>query len=521
MKPITTCHYLFVFIGLLFSVVSMADTPDGDILDHVIRLPKSRATVYRLLGRITEQTGYLFIYDSEIVDNEKVISLKSGSRTVRQAVYEIINNDLLKVKVVGNHILIYPPAEKVGVENHQEIKTNVLSSLVLKGILKDEQSKEPIAFGTVSVVGTSLGSVTNQNGEFRLHLSDSLHLAHINFSHLGYESKELKASQLLKGDTTLLLTPKVIPLQEVIIRVVNPIRLLNEMLNSREKNYANEPVYLTSFYREGVEHKNKFISLTEAVFKIYKASCMNYDTNDQVKLLKMRNISNLSAKDTLMAKMKSGIRACLTLDVIKELPDFLSLESNEDTYVYVSSDITTVGDRLANVIYFEQHKTVKDPLFRGELYIDSENNALLQACLELHPKYTNKATNMFIEKKSRDLKITPQKVIYTISYKPWNGTYYINHVRGDLYFKVKRKKLFLTTSLLHTWFEMVTCKIDTEHVNRFTRSEKLPTRTIFSDTHFKYDADFWDGFNIIPPEEELNRSILKISSKVEETSIAD
>lgn len=521
MKPVTTYHYLFVFMGLLFSVMSMAETTDGDVLDRVIRLPKSKATVYKLLGRITEQTGYLFIYDSELVDNEKTVRLESGSRTVRQAIYEIIDNDRLKVKSVGNHILIYPPVEEVNVENHPMIKTAVPSPLIIKGVLKDEQSKEPIAYGTVSIVGTSVGSITNRNGEFRLHLPDSLHLARINFSHLGYVSKELKVSQLQAGDTALLLTPKIIPLQEVIIRVVNPIRLLNEMLSSREKNYANEPVYLTSFYREGVEHKNKFISLTEAVFKIYKASCLNYDINDQVKLLKMRHITNLSAKDTLMAKMKSGIRASLALDVIKELPDFLSLESKEDTYVYISSDVTTVDDRLANVIYFEQHKTVKDPLFRGELFIDSENNALLQACLELHPKYTGKAVNMFVEKKSRDLKITPQKVTYTISYKPWNGTYYINHVRGDLYFKVRRKKLFSATSLLHTWFEMVTCKVETEHVNRFARSEKLPTRTIFSDTHFKYDADFWDGFNIIPPEEELNRSILKISSKVEETMTAD
>lgn len=515
MKKITA--YRFLLICLLFFVVYPAKAADSDILNRIIRLPKSEATVYRLLGQVSEQTGYLFIYDSELVNNEKTVRLKKGSRTVEQAIYEIIDNDLLKLKVVDNHILIYLPEIKKTTVSSVESVEKESTILTVKGILLDENSKEPIQYATVNVESTSIGSITNGNGEFRLHVSDSLRSYNINFSHLGYESKAVKITQLIKNDTTLLLSPKVIPLQEVIIRIVNPIRLLREMVNSRENNYAQEPVYLTSFYREGVEHKNKFVNMTEAVFKIYKTSFKNYDLNDQVKLLKMRHISNLNAKDTLMAKMKSGIRASLSLDIIKDLPEFLSLESKEDLYVYVSTDITVIDSRLANIVYFEQHKTVKEPLFRGELYIDSENNALLQARLELNPQYISKATNTFVERKSRNLKITPQKVTYTISYKLWNETYYINHVRGDLYFKVRRKRLLSNASLLHIWFEMVTCKIDTEQVSRFTHNEKLPTRTIFSDTHFKYDADFWEGFNIIPPEEELNKSIRKISSKIEET----
>lgn len=71
-----------------------------------------------------------------------------------------------------------------------------------------------------------------------------------------------------------------------------------------------------------------------------------------------------------------------------------------------------------------------------------------------------------------------QELTYTISYKPWNGTYYINHVRGDLHFKVKQKRQWLGSSSLHTWFEMVTCKIDTVGVTRFQRNERIPTRTV-------------------------------------------
>lgn len=44
---------------------------------------------------------------------------------------------------------------------------------------------------------------------------------------------------------------------------------------------------------------------------------------------------------------------------------------------------------------------------------------------------------MFVERSMRNIRIIPQKVVYTISYKPWQGTYYIHHIRGDLHFKVK------------------------------------------------------------------------------------
>ena len=64
---------------------------------------------------------------------------------------------------------------------------------------------------------------------------------------------------------------------------------------------------------------------------------------------------------------------------------------------------------------------------------------------------------------------------------------------------------------------MVTCKVDTDQVSRFTRNEALPTRTVFAETEFTYDEKFWGNFNVIPPEERLNDAIGKISSKIEET----
>lgn len=92
---------------------------------------------------------------------------------------------------------------------------------------------------------------------------------------------------------------------------------------------------------------------------------------------------------------------------------------------------------------------------------------------------------------------------------------YIHHIRGDLYFKMKRKRFFFSNPTLHTWFEMVTCLVDTENVTRFSRAERLPPRTVLADEEFKYDEHFWEDFNVIPLEEELSRIIEKVALKIE------
>ena len=71
------------------------------------------------------------------------------------------------------------------------------------------------------------------------------------------------------------------------------------MLEKRGENYAETPVNLTTFYREGVEKGKELLALTEAVFKVYKTGYCSLE-NDRVKLLKMRRIDNERWKDTLV-----------------------------------------------------------------------------------------------------------------------------------------------------------------------------------------------------------------------------
>ena len=77
-------HYLSVLL-ILFFFVDMMRADGSDVLERIVRLPKIKGTVYSLLSDVSQQSGYMFIYDSKVIDNDAVMKIKGGERSfVRQ-----------------------------------------------------------------------------------------------------------------------------------------------------------------------------------------------------------------------------------------------------------------------------------------------------------------------------------------------------------------------------------------------------------------------------------------------------
>ncbi len=503
-------------ICCLFFTCMPVTAQDEDLPGKMVYLPKMKGTTYEMLNMISEKTGYLFMYDSKVINSNRNVKIPEGTYTLKDAIAQATADKAIRTRVIDSHILLY----KEEITPLPQSKSAPLppdqSYTALEGIVRDKDTNEPVAYCSVSITEAGTGTVTNQNGQFLLKLPGSLQNAYIKFSHIGYETQHLPAQLFSDNKTDVYLNTRLIPIEAVIIRLVNPMKLVKDMLDNRQQNYTNEPYYLTSFYREGVNHKRGFTNLTEAVFRVYKPGYSSAQS-EQVKMIKMRSISNKQETDTVAMKMKAGVNACLMLDIIKNIPDFLML-NDENMYNYTKIAMAVTGDRLAHVVAFEQKPGIRGPLYKGELYIDESNYALLYAHFHIHPDYIQQAHSMFVVKKSRNLEITPMEAVYSVSYQQWNGKYYVNHSRGDLTFKVKKKKRFLAgTSTSHTWFEMATCHIDTLNVKRFPTRESQPTQNIFSETNYVYDESFWGDFNIIMPEEKLSDAISRISSKIEES----
>lgn len=512
----TNGHAIYRIIVLICLIIISANiqADDKDVLNRKLNISKTKGTIYQLLKHVSDLSGYLFIYDSQLINNDQLVKIDKREYSLREIIYAITGNPTLRIDVLDNHILLRPPENKPSTKIvPAETDTKEARYITLTGSLYDRITGEPVMYATLGITSTSIGTISNQEGAFRLTVPDSLSSHPVKFSHIGYESKELQFSLLAQQNIRIYLDPRIIPLQEIVVRVVDPLQTISKMIDEKKNNYSKNPVYQTVFYREGIEYKKKNIDLTESVLLVHKGGYDETTSTDQAKLIKMRRIVNRHSTDTIFPKMKSGINSCFVLDIIKEFPEFIDL-SETSPYLYTYTDVDIIDNKKVNVISFEQRPHIKQPLYKGELLIEDESNALIGANFEINKDFVGRATGLFVEKKNPRLKLSLQHAKYSVNYKPTNdGRYQINYIRGDIQFKVrKRGQLFNNT--LQFWYEMVNCKSDTENVKTFPRNERLLPNKVFSETKHPYDENFWEHFNIILPEEELKDAIINSLNEV-------
>lgn len=97
------------------------------------------------------------------------------------------------------------------------LPTFVLGQSVVKLQLLDSLTKQPVVFANVGVPNKGIGTVSDDNGHFKLTIGDSLLTNTIKISCIGYASKTITVKQAL-GKNTLLLTSSATKLNEVIVR---------------------------------------------------------------------------------------------------------------------------------------------------------------------------------------------------------------------------------------------------------------------------------------------------------------
>ena len=76
-------RFFIIFLSLLLITCDMR-ADGGDVLERIIRLPGTKGTVYSLLSKVSEQSGYLFVYDSKVVNNDIEVRTKKKNCTVLQ-----------------------------------------------------------------------------------------------------------------------------------------------------------------------------------------------------------------------------------------------------------------------------------------------------------------------------------------------------------------------------------------------------------------------------------------------------
>ncbi len=504
-----TAALLLLFLLFMFSPQSFSQ----DLSKLTVSVRAVNKPFQAVLDDLTEQCGYYFTFDSRLVDGQKKISLSLKDVTVQKAIDTLFQEPYLEYKIINRNIVIYPvkPQKRDLVK---DTLRRVGNRLEVSGMITDLKTGKPLPYATIAVMDSYFGTISNTDGTFLLRIPDTLDQPLLVTSYIGYKNQYTPVSFNNREAVKISMNKSLISLQEVIIRYQDPASLLSESIKRINKNYMNEAAGMQAYYREKVKKDDKCMLFSEAVVEIAKAPYSSSLAIERTRLLKGRKITNIDFQDTVILKIQSGLNSMLQLDIVKNPPLFLS-EDFSSLYNLRFSDVVSFKDRLVYVISFEQKENVVETLFRGDIYIDRESLAIIAADFNYDPLRLAKEENMFVAKKSRNLKIRPLSAQYHVEYSQTGDNYHFSQAQGEVRFKLRKRREWIS-SKYQINLEIAVTNIEPGNPPRIRSGEQLKPSTIMSDQVFDYDPDFWGDYTTITPEASLTDALKQIGKSMSE-----
>ena len=386
------------------------------------------------------------------------------------------------------------------------------SDVVVSAVVKDKDSRKELGNVNIALVGSNVGTVSNADGVFSLRISkDDAHKGLI-VSHIGYSNVRVSIGELLNQEKqpVIWMSPSTMLLKELNVFGGDPRELVEEAVAKIAQNYSEKSNLFSSFYRETIQKRRRYIGISEAVANVYKTPYKHQSVlHDKVQVLKGRRLASQKRSDTLAVKIVGRPTIPIYLDVVKNGDEFFS-PATIPLYHYTMLIPVSIDDRMQYAIRFEPRVRLEYALYRGTLYIDQESMTITRAEFELDMSDQEKATQFVLKKKPVGLRFNLQDVTFLVTYRQQDGKSYLNYMRNAVRFKCNwKKKLFASTFTTTT--EMVMVDREEQPEEGIKTKDSFKQREIFYDKVDEYwNEDFWKDYNIIEPTESLESAVKKL-----------
>ncbi|BDC99468.1 hypothetical protein PEPS_17490 [Persicobacter psychrovividus] len=180
------------------------------------------------------------------------------------------------------------------------------NSIVLRGQVVDDQTNAPIPFATLEVLGTSVGTVANEEGFFRFsvdqQIGDSLGIHSV-----GYQYKFIEIPPAYDNDKLMIhLSAQTKMLSEVVVgdMKITPRRILQKSARNIRKNYPTKPYVLNGYYRDYLKRKKGgYICFLESAVDMIDPGFQK--TQNKIKL----NLEQLRLSDSYLKNYHEFVKA--------------------------------------------------------------------------------------------------------------------------------------------------------------------------------------------------------------------
>jgi len=392
------------------------------------------------------------------------------------------------------------------------------SIVEISGKIIDSKTNDPLVFADLLVSNSNMATISNTEGNYLLKLPSDYINRSISITYLGYAEKKIPISTII-SNSTISLDPTFTPLDEVnISRPKSAEILVRLMLERKEENYIESGLEMTGFYRETIKKRRQNASLSEAVVSIYKQP-NSTNRQDAVEVIKVRKTTNYSKLDTLAFKLQGGPFNNLYVDIMK-YPQYIFNKDNLIHYDFSFDSSTIINDQLVYVVNFKQKPELQIPLYYGKLYIESNNYALTSAIYSLNVENQDMASELFVKRKPRRVKVYPVEANYRVNYRSSNGKWYYSYSNILLTFKVNWKgRLFNNQYTLNSEMAITNWNYADKRYSRPENKSGIlkPSSILIDEASGFLDTEFWGQYNIIEPEKSIESAIKKIQKQLDKS----
>lgn len=148
---------------------------NAGIFAQSVSLNLGNVSVKEAMNKVKDTSGYSFVYSKGDIDTGKKVSVKA--QQLDEAIRQILDGQNVTYEIKGKNIII-----KRITAGRQKGNSRKVS-----GVVKDSQG-EPIIGANVSVKGTSMGTITDINGNYELEIPIG---STISISYIGFLTQEI------------------------------------------------------------------------------------------------------------------------------------------------------------------------------------------------------------------------------------------------------------------------------------------------------------------------------------------
>jgi TonB-linked SusC/RagA family outer membrane protein len=124
-------------------------------------LKMEKVSLKEVFQTITDQSEFKFVYNNDIVDDEQKVSVSYEDARVEEILDEILPKQNLEYRIVDRQVIVFPAKEETVAPAQGTQEKTITGKVIDEGGL-------PLPGVSVVIKGTTIGIVTNTDGEYTL-----------------------------------------------------------------------------------------------------------------------------------------------------------------------------------------------------------------------------------------------------------------------------------------------------------------------------------------------------------------